>query len=416
MDTLIQKKFKYNKFIVGAVLCTALIVVLISVYSEYDLGNYSTVKKSRITTSLVIRESFEDIATVTGIAESINTVYLDAIQGGTVSKIHVKKGGFVEAGQELIEFQNTAFQLDVYAQEARVSEQLDINTNTRISIYSKRLSLETDKNTIEYEIKKLTRKLNIYNNLIRNGHVSSDEIDALEEELDFKVKQLSIIKEEQKAEDGFRQVKLPQLQESEERLKEHLSIIRSSHSDLIVKAPISGQITSLDIQLGESKSRGVHLGKIEQIDNFRIVAEVGSFYVSKVRKETKGSVDYQGKSYKVYVDRVYPEIVNGTFKVDLEFAETQPMDVKSGQNFIVKLELSESVQSLMVDNGAYYQDTGGQWVFVLDQKTNVATKRQVKLGRRNDKYVEINSGLEVGEKIITSSYANFLTSEKVILE
>ncbi|KZN34200.1 hypothetical protein N480_21590 [Pseudoalteromonas luteoviolacea S2607] len=416
MDTVVQKKTNYKKFstrIVGAII---LFGACVAVYNEYNLGDYSSVKSNRVSTSTVIKGSFENVAPVSGAAESLNTVYLDAIRGGIIDKIYVEKGDFVEAGQKIIEFKNTAFQLEVYSQEARVSEQLDINTNTRLSIDSKRLNLETERNEIEYDITRLNRKLKNYERLIDQGHVSTDDVAAIKEELDYKITQLGIIREEQKSEDSVRGEKIGQLQESERRLKEHLNIIRSSLDDLVVKAPISGQVTSLNLKLGESKPRGEHLGKIDQIDSFKIVAEVGSFYVSKVKEGVKGSIDYQGKSYKLSVDRVYPEIVNGTFKVDLAFVDPQPEDITSGQNFIVKLELSEPVSSLMVSNGAYYQDTGGKWVFVLDPETNTAVKRNVKLGRKNDKYVEVISGLAVNEKIISSSYSNFLNSEKVILE
>ncbi|MCG7548616.1 HlyD family efflux transporter periplasmic adaptor subunit [Pseudoalteromonas sp. Of7M-16] len=416
MDVVVKKKTDYKK-VFGKVLGVCILLGgAVVFYNEYNLGDYSSVKLERVTTSKVIQGSFENVAPVSGAAESLNTVYLDAIQGGIVDKLYVEKGDFVEAGQKIIEFKNTAFQLQVYSQEARVSEQLDINTNTRLSIDSKRLNLETERNEIEYDIKRLTRKLKNYQRLISQRHVSADDVEAVKEELEFKTNQLAIIRQEQESEDSVRGEKVQQLQESEQRLKAHLNIIRASLDDLVVKAPISGQVTSLDIKLGESKSQGEHLGKLDQIDRFKIVADVGSFYISKVKENVKGSIQYQGKPYQVVVDRVYPEIINGTFKVDLTFSDQQPTDITSGQNFIVKLELSEPVSSLMVHNGAYYQDTGGKWVFVLDPENHTAIKRHVKLGRKNDRYVEVISGLAIGEKIISSSYANFLDSETVILE
>lgn len=413
MDRKIENKsllkHKYVKYAIAG----SLLVVVAYFVLYIDTARSYRIDAERLTVSTVNNGIFNDAVPVNGAIEPLKIVYLDTVQGGVVDEIYVTEGDFVEAGQKILAFKNTSFQLEIFSQEARVSEQLDINANTRLSLDKNELELREKLNKVEYNIKNLKRQVKSKKSLLENKHIAKDDFDAVQDEYDYNVKLLSILREAQAQERAIHDIKVRQLKESEERLHDHLNVIRSSMDNLIVTAPISGQLTSLDVEAGESKSPGDRLGQVDKVDGYKLVANVDSFYLSRVRTGQQATYrDDQGE-YALRLSRVYPEVKNGTFIVDFVFIEKSPENIRRGQNLVVDLILGEAKNSLLVKNGGFYSDTGGNWAFVLEPSSNIATKRRITLGRRNNQYIEVVSGLQAGEQVITSSYSGYGNVEKL---
>ncbi|MDK1288226.1 efflux RND transporter periplasmic adaptor subunit [Pseudoalteromonas umbrosa] len=415
MDFKIEKKSNIKSYLYKSIIFILIACVAFYLTSNLASGNSYSVSAERLSFSTVSEGVFKDVIPINGIVEPQKVVYIDAVQGGTVSEIFVNEGELVTVGQPLLKFQNTAFELDIFSQEARISEQLDINANTRLSLDRNELELKTKINDVDYQVKRLTRQLKLKKELRENKHIAEEELESIIDEYEHSVRYREILGKSQEQEMSIRETKIRQLKESEVRLNEHLKIIRESLGDLTVKAPFTGLLSSLDLDVGESKAKGDRLGQVDLVDGFRIAARVDSFYIARVEKGMSAfyaDLD-TGTEYELKVSKVYPEVRNGVFLVDLDFVDSAPSDIRRGQNLVLSLNLGASKKGHLIDNGAFYLDTGGEWVFVLDDSGTKAVKRKVSLGRRNLNHVEVLEGLGIGERIITSTYSNFLEKDLI---
>ena len=413
MDKQITPK-KYSKsfFIKSICAAGAILVVGYLAFGVTFQKTYS-VKRDHVSISSVTFGSFEDSIPIRGIAAPIKTVFLDAIQGGTVDAIYVSQGDYVKAGQNIIKFKNTAFQLDVYSQEAQVSYQLDINASTRLSLDRNELELNTTLNEVTYKTNELQRRLDMTSHLFENKLVSKNDFDSIKNEHEYSARYLELIRLAQKKETEIQRQKIGQLLESEKRLQNHLSIIRNSLEDLVVKSPIDGQLTSLDVEIGQSREKGARLGQIDKEGVFKLVANVDAFYAARLKVGQKAIYKRDNDTATLVVQKIYPEVINGAFVVDLEFEGAALKDLRRGQDLSLTLILDQPKQTLLVDNAGFFSDTGGNWIFVLEKNGSTAVKRKVKLGRRNSKFIEVISGLTAGEKVVVSSYADYKDMEKL---
>ncbi len=413
MDKQIEKK-KYNKSFLTKVFFA---VAAVSVVGYFALGSSFqksyTVKRDRISISDVAYGTFEDSIPIRGAASPIKSVYLDAIQGGTVDSIYVLQGDYVKAGQNLIKFKNTAFQLEVYSQEAQVSYQLDINASTRLSLDRNELELNTTLNEVSYKTSELQRRLEMTEQLYEKKLVSKNDFDSIKNEYEYSARYLDLIRLAQKKEAEIQKQKIGQLQESESRLQNHLSIIRNSLEDLVVKAPVDGQLTSLDVEIGQSRDKGTRLGQIDNESGFKLVANVDAFYAARLKVGQKALYKRDNDAATLVVSKIYPEVVNGTFMVDLEFEGEGLKDLRRGQDLPLTLILSQPKKTLLIENAGFFSDTGGSWIFVMEKDGSAAVKRKVELGRRNPKFIEVIAGLDSGEKVVVSSYADYKEMEKL---
>ena len=251
--------------------------------------------------------------------------------------------------------------------------------------------------------------------LMEKGYVAENHYLNLLDEYDQLIKSLELNREAETQDEEIRIRKFSQLAESEKRLNSHLEVIRESLEQLVVKAPIAGQITSLPVEIGELKKVGDRLGQIDVMDGYKVSAFVDSFYLSRIEKGQTAYFAADGVQKKLTVKKVYSEINDGQFQVDLDFVDTAPEHFVRGQNINLELILSEPQQAVMIDNGGFFQDTGGDWVFVVDPNGNTATKRPVKLGKRNNKKIVVLEGIELGERVIVSSYSDFADVDQLVI-
>jgi HlyD family secretion protein len=371
------------------------------------------VDRERVTIGAVTNGTFEDFIPVRGSVTPLKSVFLDAIEGGRVEKIFVENGTLVHAGQPIVELSNTTLQLDVISREAQVSEQLNNLRNTRLAMEQNKLSLKSQLVDIDYQIVRLERLAERRKELAENRMIpQADYIDTLDE-LQYQRNRREVTIESQLQDETMRLAQIESLESGVEQLQRNLEIARGNLDNLIITAPISGQLSSFDAELGQSKARGETLGQIDDVDDFKLSVLIDEFYVTRTREGQYAEFTLSGTPYEMSISRVYPQIVNGQFEVDMQFVGAAPTDIRRGQTLQTRVQLGDAEEALLLPRGGFFQDTGGNWVFVLDPSGAFAMKRNIRLGRRNPEYFEVLEGLEAGEQVITSEYAAYAQMERI---
>jgi HlyD family secretion protein len=415
MDRKIERSSRRPWLYGGIVAVLAMLAIVWLVSADHSTSY--TLDGQRIRTAVVSDGVYEDFIPLRASVEPERTVFLDSIEGGRVEAILVEEGAYVEEGQPLLELSNTSLQLDVIAREAEVSEQLNNLRNTELAIEQNRLSLKRDLIEIDYQIIRLGRLVERYQELQGNQFISENEYEDAVDELEYWKKRRGVTQESQRQDERIRLAQIEQLRASVEQLEKNLTLARSNLDNLLVRAPRSGQLTSFNAEIGESKARGERLGQIDDVDRFKATALVNEFYLNRVRVGQRAELEVGGNTYELEVSKVYPEVQAAQFEVDLRFVGNAPADIRRGQTLQVRLVLGDTADSAtLLANGAFFNDTGGAWVFVLNPDRSVAIRRDVQLGRRNPNQIEVIAGLIPGDEVITSSYSNFMTVDRLLID
>ncbi len=382
-----------------------------------DHSTSFTLDGQRIRTAVVRDGVYEDFIPLRASVEPERTVFLDAVEGGRVESILIEEGAFVTEGQPLLELSNTSLQLDVIAREAEVSEQLNNLRNTELAIEQNRLALKRDLIEIDYQIVRLDRLVKRYEELQGKQFISKNDYEDAVDELEYWRKRRVVTEESQRQDERIRLAQIEQLRASVNQLEKNLILARANLDNLLVRAPRAGQLTSFDAEIGESKARGERLGQIDDVDRFKATALVNEFYLNRVRVGQRAELEVGGRVYVLELSKIYPEVEAAQFEVDLHFVGDAPADIRRGQTLQVRLVLGDTAESAtLLANGAFFNDTGGAWVFVLNPDRTVATRRDVELGRRNPTQIEVIAGLVPGDEVITSSYSNFITVDRLLID
>ncbi len=413
MDRVVEKTLfeKWKKPIIyggGAVIILILVLVFMP-----EGGRVLKVQNDRVVVSEVVRGEFDDYIPVRAQVAPLRTVYLDAIEGGRVEAIHIEDGASVEAGQLLVELSNTALQLDVIAREADVSEQLNNLRNTELSLEQNRLDHKRNLVEINYNITRLSRELARKKELVEKGLFPKSNYQDLQDEFDYYSSRKGVTEESQRTDERLQKIQMEQLRTSSGQLEKNLEVARKNLESLNFKAPVEGRLTAFNLEVGQSLDRGERIGQIDDPDHFKITANIDEFYLGRVDIGQTAQFSINGDTYQLRISKIYPQVTNGTFEVDLVFTEDQPAGIRRGQTVQLNLQLGDPTTSVMIPNGAFYQDTGGNWVFVVAPDGSRAIKRNVRLGRRNVKFIEVLEGLEPGEKVITSPYTNYIDMDRL---
>jgi HlyD family secretion protein len=415
MDRRIEPRPRRRLAVIGA--GAALAAVIVFAITSIDTSTSFTLDGQRIRTAEVTTGMFEDFIPLRASIEPERTVYLDAIEGGRVEAILVEEGAQVVEGQPLIELSNTSLQLDVIAREAEVSEQLNNLRNTQLAIEQNKLKLKSDLIEIDYQIVRLTRLVTRYEELQGNKFISENEYEDAVDELRYWRNRRTVTEESQAQDEIVRLAQIEQLEGSVEQLERNLLLARANLDNLLIRAPRSGHLTSMNAEIGESKSPGERLGQIDDVDRFKATALVNEFYLNRVRIGQLAHLEVNGREYVLEISKVYPEVQASQFEVDLRFTSETPADVRRGQTLQLRLVLGDTAeQAVLLSNGPFFNDTGGAWVFVLDAEGRVATRREVTLGRRNTNSIEVLAGLVPGDEVIVSSYTNFIGVDRLFID
>lgn len=416
MDRVIEQSpwRKYRKPLTwGAITVLALLLFW---WLKPDAGRALKVENDRIVVSTVGFGQFDDYIPVRGQVAPLKTVFLDAIEGGRVEAVYVEDGAQVKAGDLIIELSNTQLQLDVIAREAEVSEQLNNLRNTELSLEQNRLGHKRNLVDINYNITRLEREIKRLTPLVEKDLVDDSTLEQLQDEYDWYVARREVTLESQATDERLQKVQLEQLRIAGAQLEKNLEVARRNLDALNVRAPVAGKLTAFDLEIGQALSRGVNIGQIDDPESFKVTANIDEYYLSRVDIEQTASMTVNGSAFTLAVRKIYPQVKNGTFEVDLVFTDREPASIRRGQTLQLNLQLGSPSDSLLIPNGAFYQDTGGNWVFVVTVDGTRAVRRNVRMGRRNLRFIEVLDGLEADERVITSPYTNYLDMDRLELQ
>jgi HlyD family secretion protein len=297
-----------------------------------------------------------------------------------------------------------------------VVEQRNLLTSTRFNLEQNNLRIRRQLIEQEYQIKRLKRMFDRKRELLARNLISQEEFEQVKDEYDYQIKQQELNRQSAYQDSVFQDVQVRQLEMSLKRLEENLQIARTRLDNLSIKAPISGHLTSLNAEIGQSISQGQRIGQLDVLDGFKVRAGIDEHYLARIEKGLHGEFDFAGETYHLLVDKIFPEVRDGRFEVDLQFVDETPEGIRRGQTLHVRLELGDLTEALLIPRGGFYQKTGGQWIYVLNEDGNQATKRKIRLGRQNPQAFEVLEGLQPGEQVITSSYDSFGDIDKLILK
>jgi len=417
MDRKVDKKTFFSmkkKSIFKGVVALAIVSVIGNYFIFAPKGQSLKVDAKRLVVSEVRAGEFQEFLPVRGTISPKRVIYLDAIEGGRVENIFLEEGVMLKAGDKILELSNSSLQLNVLAREADVSEQINNLRNTRLAMERSRLTKKTDLIEIEYRIKGLKRNLSKSKSLLAKKLIAQDNFDQVKDELDYFQARRDVVKESQVKELALQAEQIEQLEINVKMLQSNLGISRKSLDNLKLVAPIDGQLTFLDAELGESMPAGQRLGQIDVLNNFKVTTLVDEFYINRVVRDQIGSYQLSGENLQLKIVKIYPGVTNGQFEVDWNFVGEPPKNIRRGQTLQIRLGLGDANKSLVVDTGGFYQDTGGNWAFVVDADGKGATKRTVSFGKRNADVLAVSSGLVIGERIITSSYGDYSKMDRLI--
>jgi len=413
MDKKIQQpKFK-KYFKVLLVLLTTGIIVTTSFAVTTSNGKSQYVAASTLTSSKVVSGHFEDKLSLRGIITPQTTVYLDTIAGGRVEEKLVEQGEYVEKGQPLLRLSNVSLQLDVMSREAQVTEQLNFLRNTQMTMTTNRLNLRRDLLEIDLKIGHLNRKIKQAKPLVKQGVLAQDKLQSFELDLQYFTQRKALTTQRQQEEDKIRQVQVMQLEESAKMLRENLVFARNNLDNLLVKAPVSGYLSELNVELGESKSRGTRLGQVDIPKRFKLIANLDEYYLNQITIGMPAKIKFNGEEVSLTVAKIDSRVRQSQFRIELRLPN-ELKNIKPGQSLELDLMLTQGVDnSLLLSRGSFINSTGGNWAFVLNKDNTSAERRLIKLGKKNKNYYQVLDGLQVGESVITSNYSAFDKADNI---
>lgn len=415
MDRIVPKRTSPGRLIgYGALVVAALIFTWW--LSDALLGGRSlSVNAQRIETSTVTVGTFEDFIPLRGRLVPRSTVYLDAIEGGRVESVLVEDGATVQQGDLIAVLSNTNLQLEVLGREAAVAEQLNNMRTIELQLEQNRLSHKRNLVDMDYQIIRLNRSIERQRELAAQRLVPQSTVDELQDELTYYHNQRTVTLESQASDARLQEQQVQQLRDSNDQLLASLTFARNNLDDLNMRAPLDGQLSGFNIEIGQSIERGGRIGQIDDPDRYKLNVQIDEFYLGRVDLQQFGVAKHGNREFRVEVSKIYPQVNNGQFDVDMTFAE-EPVDVRRGQTLQLELTLGDNSDAILLPNGAFYQETGGNWVFVVSPDGSEAVKRNVRLGRRNVDFIEVLDGLEPGEQVVTSPYSSYVGMDRLTLD
>lgn len=416
LDRVIEKKKWTPKKIALLSFAGLFLFFILYVFVLSDRSMKLNVEKERISISTVKFGTFQEFIPVIGNVQPIQTFYLDVVEGGLVVKKFLEEGAFVNVNDPIVELDNAQLRLNIIYNEANVFQQINSLRATRLSFEQSKLSLQGQLLDLHYKILDQKRVYETNKGLYEKNLISNIEYEKSKDQLEYLMKSRDLTIESYKQDSIFRVTQITQMEQSVGTLEANLSITKRQLENLTVKAPIKGQLTSLKAEIGQSINRGENLGQIDDIDSFKVRAEIDEHYIARIHAGLEGIFAFSGQEHALRIKTVYPEIKNGKFQVDMLFTGKMPAGIRRGQTVHINLNLSDEKQSLMVERGGFYQKTGGQWIFVVDPSGSYAVKRPIKLGQQNTQVFEVLEGLKEGEQVVVSSYENYGDVEKLILK
>lgn len=360
-----------------------------------------------LTISNVANGKFDDYIRVSGQVQPQTTIQLSPLEGGVVERIVTEEGTRVKAGDPILILSNENLDMQILNSEAELAEKENMLRNTVIQMEQQRLSNKQSEIELGIEVKRNKRHYEQQKALYDDKLIAREEYTKAEEDYFLSVEKYELVCERLKQDSAYRSIEIKRLEESLDNMHKNMKIIRRRKENLVIKAPIDGELGLLDAVLGQSISSGVKIGQINSVGTYKIEAQIDEHYIDRVTLGLSATFDRQGEVFNATVRKVYPEVRSGKFQADFRIDGTQPANIRSGQTYYLNLQLGLSEDAVIIPRGSFYQSTGGKWIYVVSPKGDKAVKREIRIGRQNPKYYEVLEGLEPGEKVITSSYESF---------
>ncbi|MBT3382518.1 MAG: biotin/lipoyl-binding protein [Prolixibacteraceae bacterium] len=416
MDKKIEKKkglkMKHIFWIVGGLVIAFLLYSVI--FSDHS--SVFRAEKEKLTISTVEASLFNDYITLIGQVEPISTIYLDVEEGGKVEEIYIEEGEMVKEGDVILKLKNNDLSTQIMNSESSMAYQANELRNTQIKMEQQQISNRRSKMEVDLLVTQAERKYKQYKVLFQEDLVAKEEYLRTKEDYELSLKQKDLTYQQFAQDSIFRSNQKQSMDESLKNMRQNLIMAKRRLENLNVKAPDNGQLGSLDAEIGESISRGQRLGMLHILTDYKIKALPDEHYIDRVRRDLNASFDRNGVDYTLKVKKVYPEVREGQFEIDMVFTGPKPENIRTGQTYHTKLELGQSAEAILISKGGFFQSTGGQWVYVLNENETEATKRSIRIGKQNPQYYEVLEGLNAGEKVIISSYDLFGDNDKIVFK
>ena len=414
MDRILEKKKGINviftkkavPFWLGAVL-VAFIVWLVA----RDDSKKLRVNMDNISVSAVTMGQFNDYIRISGQVAPITTIQISPLEGGVVQEIVADEGSRVKRGDVILILSNENLDMQILNSEADLAEKENILRNTMIQMEQQKLSVDQEKLQLQMDVRRNKRNYEAQKALYDDGLIAKEEYLKAEEDYELSSSRLKLVENRAKQDSLYRTTQIDQMQESLTNMRQNMMMIRKRKDNLTIKAPIDGELGLLDVVLGQSVAAGSKIGQINNLDSYKIEAQIDEHYIDRVSAGLDATFERQSERYQAQIRKVYPEVRDGKFKADFKFVGQQPENIRSGQTYYLNLQLGQPVEAILIPRGAFYQKTGGKWIYVMSSDGTKAIRRDIRIGRQNPQYYEVIEGLEPGEKVITSSYDNFGDSD-----
>jgi HlyD family secretion protein len=416
MDRAIQKKFWTINNILSIIGIALLLLFIIYNYINANGASKLNVQSDRLMISEIKKGNFKEFIPINGVVNPIQTIYLDAIEGGRVEALYIEDGGIVSKGQPLLKLANTDLELSLSNQETSVFQLITQMQYTRNLARENTIRLEANLADIDNNLAEAKRLYDLNSKLFKEKVLSEQEYLSSMNIYNYNQRRKKLIEKTLSQDSITSNEQLKQMQETINRTKQTLALMRKKAGDLIVTAPVSGQLTSRNAEVGETKSAGQRLGQIDVMSGFKIKAEIDEHYINRVFIGLNADFITVGKTFQLVVKKVYSQVTNGRFQVDLEFIGATPKNIRRGQTMQTRLFLGDESQALLLPKGGFFQQTGGNWIFKVSESGLKAFKVDIELGRQNPEYYEVLQGLKSGDKVVTSSYENFGDMEELVIK
>ena len=415
MDRKIEKKGLQKKHVWMGIGGLVLLLILLQM-AFGDKSSRLNVESDKITIGEVQAGKYQDYISVNGTVEPIKTVYLDAVESGRVEEILIEEGTRVKKGDVILKLSNYNLLLDISGNEADVARAVNDLKTARINLENQNIQTRSTILQLQYLLKKLERQFVNNKKLISQNLISREEFEYSREQYEETRMQLELQQQKYERDSIYTKTRIQADEESIERMQMNLNLTRRRMEDLDIKASVDGELATLNPEIGEVINYGTRVGTINILDSYKMRVMIDEHYITRISRGLPADFDFAGQKNTLRIIKIYPEVQNGTFAVDMEFTSQIPEQIRIGQTARIHLELGESEDALLLPKGGFYQSTGGQWVYVIDPSGHIAEKRKVRMGRQNPRFYEILEGLEPGEQVIISDYENFGNVDKLLLK
>ena len=416
MDRIIERKRglqrKHIPYMAGGAFLLAMVLWLV-------FGNHRStfrVSAEDVTVGKVTKGEFKDYVRLNGTVVPIQVVHISPEEGGIVMEKVAEEGQQIRKGDVIVRLSNSSLDLQILNAEAELAEKQNLLRNTQVAMQQDRLNNETEQASVDMDVQRKRRAYEQYKRLYDEGLVAKETFLQAKEDYELWRKKQNLIGERLKKDAQYRNIQMEQMEDNLENMQRNVLLVRQRKGKLEVRSTIDGELGLLDVALGQSITAGQTIGQVNDLSDFKIEAQIDEHYIDRVKVGLSATFERDGKTYTLTVRKVYPEVRQGKFRTDLTFTGTRPAQIRSGQTYNLNLELGRPAQAVLIPKGTFFQTTGGNWIFVLDKSGTKAYRRNIRIGRQNPQYYEVDEGLEPGERVITSGYEAFEDNEILKLE